>query len=191
MIRAPAVMSRARRILLEGMWVMSLTIARKCEYRRRGGVIIDDTGLGLAPGHPDYGRARVALLLVGVATLGVAVGVLPLGAASARWGRGRMIVAGLALATVAGLSLGVLTPWWALVTWAYCVPGCFLRQLGVWPIYCYQEPHLFDLEWSRPLVWIGWLLHAGSCTPSPSAAWLCIRGFTTQLRSGGLPHRSS
>ena len=101
------------------------------------GVTINDSGLGLAPGHPDYGRARVALLLVGVATLGlmyapqpllpviseqydlsashaswlmsavtlgVAVGVLPLGAASARWGRGRMIVAGLALATVAGLS---------------------------------------------------------------------------------------
>ena len=187
------------------------------------GVTINDSGLGLAPGHPDYGRARVALLLVGVATLGlmyapqpllpviseqydlsashaswlmsavtlgVAVGVLPLGAASARWGRGRMIVAGLAVATVAGLSLGVLTPWWALVTWAYCVPGCFLRQLGVWPIYCYQEPHLFDLEWSRPLVWIGWLLHAGSCTLSPSAAWLCTPGFTTPLRSGGLPHRS-
>ena len=188
------------------------------------GVTINDSGLGLAPGHPDYGRARVALLLVGVATLGlmyapqpllpviseqyalsaahaswlmsavtlgVAVGVLPLGAASARWGRGRMIVAGLAVATVAGLSLGVLTPCSAHGIWAYCVLVCFLQQLGVWRICCYQAPHLFDRDKYRPFVWIGWLLHAGSCTPSPSAAWLCIRGFTTQLRSGGLPHRSS
>lgn len=103
------------------------------------GVTINDSGLGLAPGHPDYGRARLALLLVGVATLGLMYAPQPLlpviseqyalsaahaswlmsavtlGAASAQWGRGRMIVAGLALATVAGLSLGVLTPWWALV----------------------------------------------------------------------------
>ena len=178
----------------------------------------------MAPGHPDYGRARLALLLVGVATLGlmyapqpllpviseqyalsaahaswlmsavtlgVAVGVLPLGAVSAQWGRGRMIVAGLALATVAGLSLGVLTPCSAHGIWAYCVLVCFLRQLGVWHIYCCQAPHLFDLEWSRPLVWNGWLRHAGLCTHSPSAAWLCIRGFTTQPRSGGLPRHSS
>ena len=43
MTRAPAVMSRARRILLEGMWVMSLTIARKCENRRRGGGTLSTT----------------------------------------------------------------------------------------------------------------------------------------------------
>ena len=102
-----------------------------------------------------------------------------------------MIVAGLALATVAGLSLGVLTPCSAHGIWAYCVLVCFLQQLGVWRICCYQAPHLFDRDKYRPFVWIGWLLHAGSCTLSPSAAWLCTPGFTTPLRSGGLPRRSS
>ena len=42
-MRAPAVMSSARRILLEGMWVMSLTIARECENRRRGGGTLSTT----------------------------------------------------------------------------------------------------------------------------------------------------
>ena len=153
------------------------------------GVTINDSGLGLAPGHPDYGRARVALLLVGVATLGlmyapqpllpviseqydlsashaswlmsavtlgVAVGVLPLGAASARWGRGRMIVAGLALATVAGLSLGVLTPWWALVL------ARFIQGVGIAAVLVSAMAWVVDNVAPRAVARVGGLYIAGT-----------------------------
>ncbi len=74
----------------------------------------------------DYGlSASQASWLISAVTLGVAVGVIPLGAASAKWGRGRMIVVGLAVATVAGVCLGVLTPWWALVT------ARFVQGIGI------------------------------------------------------------
>lgn len=70
-------------------------------------------------------NAAQASWLISAVTLGVAVGVIPLGAASARMGRGRMIVVGLAIATVAGLALGLVSPWWMLVT------ARFIQGVGI------------------------------------------------------------
>ena len=67
-----------------------------------------------------------------------------------------MIVAGLALATVAGLSLGVLTPWWALVL------ARFIQGLGIAAVLVSAMAWVVDNVAPRAVARVGGLYIAGT-----------------------------
>lgn len=162
-------------------------------------------GLSLAPGRPGYGRACVALLLVGISTLGlmyapqpllpvigdeyglsaahvswmissvalgIAVGVIPLGAASARWGRGRMIITGMAVAAAAGILLGLVTPWWALVA------ARFVQGVGIAAVLVSAMAWVVDNVVPHAVTRVGALYIAGTTVGGMGGRLLA--GFLTE-----------
>lgn len=165
-----------------------------------------ERGLELAPGDPRYRRACIALLLVGIATLGlmyapqpllptigadfglsaaqvswlisavalgVAVGVIPLGAASAHWGRGRMILVGLAVTTISGLALGLVPFWWLLVL------ARFVQGIGIAAVLVSAMAWVVDNVAPHSVTRVGALYIAGTTVGGMGGRLLA--GYLTEL----------